>query len=29
MAHWQAVRVGFGLHDRRIAAYDVSGERQL
>ena len=29
MAHWQQVRAGFGLHDRRISAYEVAAEREL
>ena len=29
MKQWQADRAAFGLHDRRISAYEVSGERQL
>jgi quinol monooxygenase YgiN len=29
MAHWQKVRAGFGLHDRRLAAYEVAAEREL
>jgi quinol monooxygenase YgiN len=29
MKQWQVDRAGFGLHDRRIAAYDVAAERVL
>jgi quinol monooxygenase YgiN len=29
MAHWQKVRAGFGLHDRRLSAYEVAAERPL
>ena len=29
MKQWQTDRAGFGLHDRRISAYDVAAERAL